>query len=99
MPVRRSKEPVIACIDPRGHTPERPKIPLKAPRPTTLKDKNVIVMMRESFPNLMPAVRDELLKEVPSVKVSWWDYDKQGPLTAAQAIKLKPDAAIIGVAY
>ena len=100
MKATESGEKVYACLDPRGHTPEKPKIPLTAPRLADLKGKNVWVVMRESFPNLMPEVREELLKQVPGVNVILWDFDKQGGLTVEQATKEpKADAVIVGVGY
>ena len=87
------------CLDPRGTTPEMIKIPLKAPRITDLKGKNVLIVMRESYPNLMPEVQDELIKQVPGVKAVYWDFDKQGGLTVDQAKELKVDSAIVGVGY
>ena len=44
---------IYTCLDPSGHTPETPKIPLTAPRLDSLSGKNVLVVMRESFPNVM----------------------------------------------
>ena len=87
------------CLDPRGTTPERSKIPLTAPRIDDLKGKNVLIVMRDSFPNLMPAVQDELLKQVSDVNTTWWDFDKRGGLTVEQAKEHKVDAAIVGVGY
>jgi hypothetical protein len=93
------EEGKYACLDPRGHTPEKTKIPLKAPRLAELKGKNVLVVMRESFPNLIPEVQHQLLKQVPGVNAVWWDYDTRGGLTVEQAKEQKADAAIVGVGY
>jgi hypothetical protein len=91
---------VYECLDPRGHTPEKPKIPLRALRPADLKGKNLLVAIRESFPNVMPAVRSELLRQVPDVNVVWWDFDQRAGLTVEQAKnEAKADAVIIGVGY
>lgn len=87
------------CLDPRGITPEMSKIPLTAPRIDDLKGKNVLIVMRESFPNLMPEVLDELLKQVSGVNAVYWDFDKEGGLTVEQAKEHKVDGAIVGVGY
>jgi len=94
-PVREQYE----CLDPRGITPERSKILLTAQRITDLKGKNILVVMRESFPNLMPAVKDELLKQVPDARTTWWDFDQRGGLNVEQVKEHKVDAAIVGVGY
>ena len=100
MDAQQVKEEMYACLDPRGHWPEKPKIPLTAPRLADLKGKNVLVMKRESFPNVMPEVRDELLREVPDVNVVWWDFDQRGSLTVEQAKnEAKASAAIVGAGY
>lgn len=100
MPVEEQREKTYTCLDPRGHAPEKLRIPLRTPRLAELKGKNVLLMVRESFPNVMPEVRDELLRQVPSVNVVWWNYDEQSGLTVEQATKeAKADAAIIGVGY
>ena len=91
---------IYACLDPRGHTPETPKIPLTAPRLAGLNGKNVLVVVRESFPNVMPEVYKELLNQVPDINIIWWDFDKRGGLTVEQAkIESEADAAIVGVGY
>ena len=99
MATAKSESQVWECLDPRGTTPERDKIPLTAPRINDLDGKNILIVMRESFPNLMPAVRDELLKINPKVNAVWWDFDQIGGLTVEQAKEHKIDAAIVGVGY
>ena len=100
MTAQQVKGDVYSCLDPRGHAPEKPRTSLKAPRLTDLKGKNVWLIMRESFPNVMPEVHDELLRQAPEANVIWWNFDKQGPLPGDKAtLEPKPDAAIAGVGY
>jgi|GEM_PF-4403018 hypothetical protein len=99
MKAAKSVREKYECLDPRGITPERSKIPLRAPRMTDFEDKNVLIVMRESFPNLMPAVKDELVKYAPNVNAVWWDFDQKGGLTVEQAKELEVDAALVGVGY
>lgn len=99
MEAAKPEREIFECLDPRGTTPERDKIPLLAPRITDLENKNVLIVMRESFPYLMPAVQDELLKIIPKVNAVWWDFDEIGGLTVEQAKEHKIDAAIVGVGY
>ncbi|MBT3363913.1 MAG: hypothetical protein HN929_03685 [Chloroflexi bacterium] len=99
MEAAKTQKEQYECLDPRGTTPERTKIPLTAPRIANLDGKNVLVVMRESFPNLMPAVHDELQKQYPKISAIYWDFDEHGGLTVEQAKELKIDAAIVGVGY
>ena len=99
MGAQEVKEKVFEALDPRGHWPEKPKIALTAPRLGDLKGKKVLVMLRESLPNVMPEVRDELKRQVPDVDIVWYDWDKQGAVTVEKAKELKVDGAIVGVGY
>ncbi len=99
MDAAKMERELYECLDPRGTTPESSKIPLTAPRIADLEGKNVLIVMRESFPNLMPVVQDELLKQIPKVNTVWWDFDQLGGLTVEQAKERKVDAALIGVGY
>ena len=99
MEATKSVKEQYECLDPRGITPEMSKIPLTAPRIAELKGKNVLIVMRESYPNLMPEVQDELLKQVPGVNAVFWDFDKHGGLSVEQAKDHKIDSAIVGVGY
>lgn len=99
MAVTKIEKVQYECLDPRGITPEMSKIPITAPRIADLKGKNVLVVMRESYPNLMTAVEDELLKTVPGVNAVYWDFDKRGGLTVEQAKAHDVDCAIVGVGY
>jgi hypothetical protein len=99
METAKSAREIFECLDPRGITPERSKIPLKAPRIADFGGKNILIVMRESFPNLMPAVKDELVKQVPNINAVWWDFDQKGGLTVEQAKELEVDAALVGVGY
>jgi len=99
MATAKSEREIYECLDPRGTTPESIKIPLSAPRIADLAGKNVLIVMRESFPNLMPAVQDELLKQIPKVNAIWWDFDQLGGLTVDQAKERNVDAALVGVGY
>ena len=88
---------IYACLDPRGHAPEKPKVRLEAPRPGSLDGKRVWIIVRESIPTVMPEVRDQLLKQVPDIHVLW-DPDKQGT-RALDTMKEKAAGAVIGVGY
>ena len=99
MEATKSVKEQYECLDPRGITPELIKIPLTAPRIKELTGKNILIVMRESYPNLMPEVLNELQKFVPEVNAVYWDFDKQGGLTVKQAKELKIDSAIVGVGY
>ena len=87
------------CLDPRGRRPGGRTIPLKAPRLPDLKGKKVLVAMKESFGNVMPALYDELLIQVPEAHFIPWDLDQQGRLTVEYAQEQKVDAVIAGVGY
>lgn len=92
-------EKVYSCLEPRGRALEKPRVPLTAPRLTDLTGKNVLVVMRESFPNVMPEVHKELLNQVPGINLVWWDFEKNGGLTVEQANEAKANAAVVGVGY
>jgi len=87
------------CLDPRGRRPGDSTIPLKTPRLSSLKDKKVLVAMKESFGNVMPALYDELLIQAPDVHFVPWNLDLQGRLTLQWAKEQKFDAVIAGVGY
>ena len=91
---------IYSCLDPRGHTPEKVKTPLTAPRLADLNDKNVLVVMHEMDPNVMPEVRKELPKQVPGINIVWWNVREDGDLRANE-IPQEPklDAAIVGVGF
>ena len=87
---------IYACLDPRGRTSERAKVPLTAPRLLALEGKSVLVVTREDSPSLIAELRDLLSKQVPSIKLTTWDIGRQGLISGAQAKKLQADAAIAG---
>jgi len=99
MEATKSEENIYKCLDPRGQREGMIKIPLTAPRLADLKGKNVLVVTTESYPDLMPAVAEELLRQVPDVNVKHWDFQVNGPLSAKQAKEMEIDAAIVGNAY
>ena len=91
-----SERGIYACLDPRGHTPGRNKVPLTAPRPANLEGKNILVVTREDSPGIIAELQDQLQKQIPSVKLTTWDINRQGLISAAQAKKFQVDAAIVG---
>ena len=91
---------IYTCLDPRGHTPEKKKTPLSAPRLDDLNGKNVLVVMHEMDPNVMPEVRAELPKQVPGINIIWYNFREQGDLRAKEIPSApRPDAAIVGVGF
>ena len=87
------------CLDPRGRRPSGRTIPLNAPRLPYLKGKNILVAMKESFGNVMPALYDELLVQIPDAHFIPWNLDLQGRLTLEYAKEQKVDGVIAGVGY
>ena len=92
----KSDGEVYACLDPRGRTPGRAKVPLTAPRPASLEGKSVLVVTREDFPSLITELQDLLRKQVPGVDVTIWDIGRQGLINDAQAKQLEVDVALAG---
>ena len=91
---------IYSCLDPRGHTPEKLKTPLMAPRLADLNGKNVLVVMHEMDPNVMLEVRKELPRQVPDINIVWWNVREDGDPRVKEIPKEpKLDAAIVGVGF
>jgi len=93
------KRELFECLDPRGRRPGDRTIPLKTPRLPTLKNKKILVAMKESFGNVMPALYDELLTQVPDTHFIPWNLDLQGRLTLEWVLEQRVDGVIAGVGY